>query len=93
MIIIPNPVWIAIEAINITIFLLLWHIISMGHYGPHLERIQEYAEALLDSFSAAVGWLWYRATQKRLSQRGQLVVVMFLLIFGQLILYGMAGFL
>lgn len=93
MCIFPNPIWIAIDAINIAIFLLLWRIVSMGHYGPWLERIKEGAEALLGSFSAAVDQLWYRATQKHLSQRGQLVATTFLIIFGQLVLCGIAGLL
>lgn len=81
-----DPIWIAIDAINIVIFLFLWRIVSMGQYSSWLERIKEGTEALLDSFSNAVGHLWYRITQKRLSQRGQLVAAMLLLFFGQLVL-------
>ena len=90
MCIFPNPIWIAIDAINIVILLLLWRIISMGQYGPQLEQIRTRAEAFLDSFNAAVSRLWYRVTRKHLSQRGQLVAVMLLLFFGQLVLSGIA---
>lgn len=93
MCIFPNPIWIAIDAINIAIFLLLWRIVSMGHYGPWLERIKEGTNALLGSFSAAVGQLWYRATKNRLSQKGQLVAATILLILGQLVLCGIVGLL
>ena len=90
MIIIANPVWIVLEAINIAIFLLLWRIILMGHYGTKLERIKGHTEALLDSFCTAVGRLWYGATQRHLSQRGKLVAVLLLLLFVQLVLLGLA---
>jgi len=93
MCIFPNPIWVAINAINIAIFLLLWRIVSTGHYGPKLEKIREGTDALLGSFSAAIGRLWYRATKKHLSQRGQLVAVTLLLILGQLVLCGIAGLL
>ncbi len=90
MIIIANPVWLVLEAINITIFLLLWRIILMGHYGTKLERIKEYAESLLDSLCTAVDRLWYRAIKRHLSQSGKLVAVVLLLLFVQIVLYGIA---
>ncbi len=90
MIIIANPVWIVFEAINITIFLLLWRIILMSQYGTKLEHIKQYTEALLDSFCTAVGKLWYRATKRHLSQKGKLVAVALMLLFAQLVLYGIA---
>ena len=93
MCIIPNPFWIAIEVINIVIFLLLWRIISMGHYGPQLKRIKERSEDLLEFFNTGIDRLWYRMTQKRLSQRGQLLVGILFLSFGQLLLYRIAGLL
>ena len=93
MCILPNPLCIPIEAINIVIFLLLWRIISMGHYGHQLKRIKERLEDLLESFNTGIDRLWYRMTQKRLSQRGQLLVGILLLSFGQLFLYRIAGLL
>ena len=91
MIIIPNPFWIALEAINITIFLLLWRIISIGRYGPQLEQIKEKAEDLMVCFGSAVDRIWYKITQNHLSQRGRLVLVMLLLMFGQFVLYSILG--
>ena len=53
-------------------------------------RIKKRGEALLDSFNAVVGRLWYRATQKHLSKKGQFVAAMLLLFVGQLVLSGIA---
>jgi hypothetical protein len=93
MIIIPNPIWIAIETINIAIFLMLWHIIALGRYSRQLGYIKQKAEFLMDCFCNVVDRLWYRITQKHLSQRGQLVAAALVLIVVQLFLYQIAGLL
>ena len=91
MCILPNPIWIAIDAINIVIFLLLWRIISMGQYNQQLERFRERAEAFLDYFNTYIDRLWFRIIQGHLSKRGRLVADILLLFFAQLVIYGITG--
>jgi hypothetical protein len=93
MIIIANPIWIVIEAINIAIFLMLWRVMAMGNYGRQLGNIKQKAEALMICFCNAVDELWFRITQKHLSRRGQLVAATLALICGQLLLCEIAGLL
>ena len=93
MCILPNPIWIAIDAINIVIFLLLWRIISIGHYNHQLERFRELSEAILDSFNTSIDRLWFRITHGHLSKRGRLVADILLLFFAQLVIYGITGLL
>jgi hypothetical protein len=93
MCILPNPIWFAIDVINIVIFLLLWRIISMGHYKHQLERFRQRTKAILDSFNTSIDRLWFRITQGHLSERGRLAADILLLFFVQLVFYGIAGLL
>ena len=87
-------IWLALYmscfVIDIVFFLILWRFISTSRCGPWSERLKKRGEALLDSFNAVVGRLWYRATQKHLSKKGQFVAAMLLLFVGQLVLSGIA---
>ena len=93
MCIFPNPVWIAIDLMNIAILLLLWRLIAMGPYRPQLEKIRKKAETILDSLTAGIDRLWFKMSGKRLSAKGWLIAMILLLSAGQLVLCGVARWL
>jgi K+-transporting ATPase A subunit len=88
MFIIPNPIWIAIDAANIAILLLLWRIVAMGPYGHQLEKIRQKAETILDSLTAAIDRLWFKISGKHLSAKGRLLAMVLLLSAGRFVLCG-----
>jgi len=90
MCIFPNPVWIAIDLMNIAILLLLWRLIAIGPYRPQLEKVRQKAEKILDSLTAGIDRLWLKMSGKRLSAKGRLVAMVLLLSVAQLVLCGLA---
>ena len=79
-----------IDAINIAILLLLWRIIAMGPYSPHLHKIRQKTETILNSLTAGIDRLWFKMSGKHLSPKGRLVVMVLLLSATQLVLCGIA---
>jgi len=92
--ILPKLIWIIIYmacvAIDVVVLLLLCRMVSMWHSTGWLNKINDKAKGFLDPFNIAVGQLWYKATQKHLSQRGRLIAALLLLILGRLVLSEMA---
>jgi hypothetical protein len=90
MFIFPNPIWIAIDAANLAILLLLWRLLAMGPYGPQLNHVKKKAEAIVDSLGAGIDRLWFKMSGKHLSAKGRLLAMVLLLSAGQLVLCGIA---
>jgi len=60
--------------IDITMFFVLCRIVLMWRKIQWLEKLNDIGKGLVDALSAYTGQLWYKATQKRLSVKGELLL-------------------
>ena len=77
--------------LDIAILLLLCRLILMWRSISWLERLNDIGKNLVDALGAYAGRLWYRGTQKPLSEKGQLIVSLLALSIIRLVLCGIAG--
>lgn len=70
--------WIALGVLrvglDVCLFFLLIRFVLIWRSNGWLERFNDAGRTLVDAIVAKVGALWFRAVQKKLSQRGELLV-------------------
>lgn len=60
--------------LDIVLFLAVVRLVLMWRRISWLDKLNDIGKGLVDALAANAGQLWYRATQKKLSYRGELLV-------------------
>jgi hypothetical protein len=72
--------------IDITMFFVLCHIVLMWRKIPWLEKLNDIGKGLVDALAGYAGQLWYKATQKHLTIRGELLLSLMALLLLRIII-------
>jgi len=66
--------WLVRVGLDVCLFFMLVRLVLMWRSFNWLERFNRSGKELVDALAGTVGWIWQRATQKQLSERGKLLV-------------------
>lgn len=77
--------------IDITVFFVLCRIVLMWRKIHWLERLNDIGKGLVDALAVYTGQLWYKATKKHLSIKGELLISLASLLFVRVALSQLGG--
>lgn len=88
--ILPGLLWVFLNivciGVDIALFFIGVRLVLMWRNISWLERLNDVGKGLVDALAASGGRLWYRAVQKKLSDRGELFVSVLALSIARLLL-------